>query len=262
MTSLRDGKSKILTPSFLLNSTVLMCSVNRYAYGCSELIFHPFRDWIFKGPFTKLFTTFVFSNMPLSSKITIMAYIGTYFALGSAWILTMLNYFLVGFFNGALDHYYIDSFKVYFAIIVVFTVLGNFALAYFRHRIGEGMLLIGILENLKWIPLMTIFLGGVSLHISQALFCHLFSIDMEWGSTTKEAQDVPFVDAINHVLTRFKWTFLFCGVVVAIMVVCRFVPEEDWQIRLLVAVWPMASLIVNHFLLPIVLNPELMRVNW
>ena len=24
----------------------------KYAYGCSELIFHPFREWIFKGPFT------------------------------------------------------------------------------------------------------------------------------------------------------------------------------------------------------------------
>jgi hypothetical protein len=49
--------------------------------------------------------------MPLASKITIMAYIGTYYALGSAWVLTMLNYFLVGFFNGWLDHYYIDSFR-------------------------------------------------------------------------------------------------------------------------------------------------------
>jgi hypothetical protein len=49
--------------------------------------------------------------MPLPSKITIMAYIGTYYALGSAWILTLLNYFLIGFFNGWLDHYYINSFR-------------------------------------------------------------------------------------------------------------------------------------------------------
>jgi hypothetical protein len=49
--------------------------------------------------------------MPFASKITIMAYIGTYYALGSAWILTMLNYFLIGFFNGWLDHYYINSFR-------------------------------------------------------------------------------------------------------------------------------------------------------
>lgn len=49
--------------------------------------------------------------MPLASKITIMAYIGTYYALGCSWILTMLNYFLIGFFNGFLDHYYINSFR-------------------------------------------------------------------------------------------------------------------------------------------------------
>jgi hypothetical protein len=40
-----------------------------------------------------------------------MAYIGTYYALASAWILTLLNYFLIGFFNGYLDHYYINSFR-------------------------------------------------------------------------------------------------------------------------------------------------------
>lgn len=40
-----------------------------------------------------------------------MAYIGTYYALGCSWALTILNYFLIGFFNGWLDHYYINSFR-------------------------------------------------------------------------------------------------------------------------------------------------------
>ena len=49
--------------------------------------------------------------MPLASKITIVAYIGTYYALACSWFLTMLNYFLIGFLNGWLDHYYIHSFR-------------------------------------------------------------------------------------------------------------------------------------------------------
>lgn len=96
------------------------------------MIFNPLKDWIFKGPFTRLFLTFILSNMPLASKITIMAYIGTYYAIGSAWVFTILNYFLIGFFNGSLDHYYIDSFKVYFAIVFIFTFLGNISLAVVR----------------------------------------------------------------------------------------------------------------------------------
>ena len=77
----------------------------KYAYGCSELIFHPFRYWLIRGPFTSLFRMFIWSNMPLPSKITIMAYVGTYYAIASAWILTLANYFLVGWYNNQLDHY-------------------------------------------------------------------------------------------------------------------------------------------------------------
>jgi hypothetical protein len=112
----------------------------KYAYGCGELVFHPFAQWIFRGPFTPLFRRFIFSCMPIHSKITIMAYIGTYYAIGSTWILTLLNYCLVGWFNGYLDHYYVDSFKVYFSIVMVFAVLGNFALAILRYRTEERSL--------------------------------------------------------------------------------------------------------------------------
>jgi hypothetical protein len=48
----------------------------KYAYGCSELVFHPFRYW-YRGPFTPLFRSFLWSNMILSSKCTILAYIAS-----------------------------------------------------------------------------------------------------------------------------------------------------------------------------------------
>ncbi|KAH7093552.1 glycosyl transferase family group 2-domain-containing protein [Paraphoma chrysanthemicola] len=234
----------------------------KYAYGCNEMIFHPLKDWIFKGPFTRLFLTFIFSNMPLASKITIMAYIGTYYAIGSAWVFTILNYFLIGFFNGWLDHYYIDSFKVYFAIVFIFTILGNISLAVVRYRIGDIALLPSLLQNFKWIPMLTIFLGGISLHISQAILSHFLSIDMEWGSTSKEVESVTFFEAMRHVGRKFKYTFAFCVVMTATMLVCAFAIEEDWRIRLITACWPMGTVVVNHALLPVVLNPQLMTFTW
>jgi len=39
------------------------------------MIFNPLYQWPFKGPFTKLFGTFLSSSMLLSSKIGIFAYI-------------------------------------------------------------------------------------------------------------------------------------------------------------------------------------------
>lgn len=113
----------------------------KYAYGCNELLFHPFRLWIIRGPFTPLFRRFLTSNIRFTSKLTIMAYIGTYYAIGAAWILTLVNYFLIGWFNGYLDHYYLDSFKVYFSLIIVFSALGNISLGVLRYRLSEKSLL-------------------------------------------------------------------------------------------------------------------------
>ena len=47
-------------------------------------------------------------------------------------ILTVMNYFIIGWFNGYLDHYYIDSFKIWFSIVVVFQALGTVSLAVLR----------------------------------------------------------------------------------------------------------------------------------
>ena len=48
----------------------------RYAYGCNELVFNPLYKW-YKGPFTRIFMKFLWSNIKITSKITILAYIGT-----------------------------------------------------------------------------------------------------------------------------------------------------------------------------------------
>ena len=106
----------------------------KYAYGCNELLFHPLIHWPRRGPFTPLFRTFLFSNIRFTSKITILSYIGTYYAIGAAWIMTLANYFVMGWFNGYLDKYYIDSWKVWFSIVLVFNGLGNFGLAAMRFR--------------------------------------------------------------------------------------------------------------------------------
>jgi hypothetical protein len=112
----------------------------KYAYGCNELLFHPLRFWIFRGPFTPLFRRFVGSGIPLSKKLTIIAYIGTYYAIGAASIITLANYFITGWFYGLYDKFYLDSFAIYISILVVFTGLGNLSLAILRYRLSEKSL--------------------------------------------------------------------------------------------------------------------------
>jgi hypothetical protein len=109
----------------------------KYAYGCNELVFHPLKHWLTKGPITPLFMRFLASGMPVGSKINIISYIGTYYAIGAAWIMTLANYIAVGFFNGFLDKWYLESWQVWLSIILVFTIAGNVCLAIQRHRTSE-----------------------------------------------------------------------------------------------------------------------------
>ncbi|OTA56779.1 hypothetical protein K449DRAFT_153252 [Hypoxylon sp. EC38] len=236
----------------------------KYAYGCNELLFHPIRKWIWKGPFTPLFRQFLFSNIRFTSKITIVSYIGTYYAIGAAWIMTSINYFIMGWFNGYLDKYYIDSWKVWFSIIIVFNGLGNVALAVMRYRVGERTLMYAMYENFKWTLLLAIFLGGLSLHVSQAILAHMFEIDMTWGATSKEAEFSNFFIEVPKVLRKFKFSMLFSLLFIVgmiIIAVAPFVPYS-WRITDFVAILPMATVASSHFLLPLALNPALMTFSW
>ncbi|TVY28420.1 hypothetical protein LHYA1_G002821 [Lachnellula hyalina] len=228
----------------------------KYAFGCNELLFHPFRLWVTRGPFTPLFRKLLTSNIPLTSKITIMSYIGTYYAIGAAWILTLFNYFLIGWFNGNLDHYLLDSFRVYFSLILVFSGLGNVALAVLRYRLSEKILLGALWENFKWVPLLSVFLGGISLHLSQALLSHFFEIEMSWEATAKEAENTSFFEEVPRLLKRFKFTFIFSIACSALMIAGKFAFPWNWEIGTFQAIYPLAAIVVSHFVVPIALNPE------
>ncbi|EMC94584.1 hypothetical protein BAUCODRAFT_149721 [Baudoinia panamericana UAMH 10762] len=233
----------------------------KYAYGCNELLFHPIRTWLWRGPFTPLFRKFLFSNIRMTSKITIISYIGTYYAIGAAWILTLANYFAIGWFNGYLDKYYIDSWKVWFSIVIVFNGLGNFALATMRYRIGERSWFGSFIENIKWTLMLAVFLGGLSLHVSQALLSHMFEINMTWGATSKEATQTNFFIEVPRVLKNFKGSIgfsLFGIVMMVILATADFVPYS-WRINDFIAILPMSTVCVSHFLLPIALNSGLMQ---
>lgn len=110
--------------------------------------------------------------------------------------------------------------------------------------------------------MFTIFLGGIQLHVSQALLSHFFGIEMNWGATAKEIEDINFVEEIPRLLKRFKGTFIFVVLMTALMVCGAFVLPYQWRIRDFAAIWPLGSCTITHFLLPVALNPALMVFAW
>ncbi|KAM3069291.1 hypothetical protein ACMFMG_010798 [Clarireedia jacksonii] len=236
----------------------------KYAYGCDELVFNPIRTWLWKSPFTPLFRKFICSNVDIGSKVQIVAYIGTYYAIGSAWIICLVNWIFVGLYNGYLDLAYVDSWENWLSIVVVFSGAGNLGLAVQRHRSGEKDFLSAFIENFKWVFMFMIFFGGISLHMSQAILCHMFEIDMSWGATSKEVEFSNFFLEVPKILKTFKYTYIMCilGIVaITIMATGPFLPWS-YNIDTFVAIFPLSVMCVSHLLLPVALNPEMMTFSW
>lgn len=110
--------------------------------------------------------------------------------------------------------------------------------------------------------MFAIFLGGISLHLTQAILSHFFEINMVWGATAKELEEVHFGAEIVRIVRRFKWTFLYCFACAALMVCGNTVFPVEWRISTLYSIYPLAATVVAHFCLPVLLNPALMMFTW
>lgn len=230
----------------------------KYAYGCSELVFNPLIYWPVRGPFTKLFRTFVCSNIPGFAKFTILAYIGTYYAIGAIWITTLANYFFTGWYAQNVDQAYLNSFKVFLSVIVVFNAASPLAHALVRYRMGDCAFWKAYWENTKWLWFFMTFFGGLSLHVSKALIAHMFSLNMQWGATAKEKDNSNFFKEAGRIFGAFKYTLLVCLIGVIGMLYLGLWAPLQWRINNFNSCFPMGFTILGHFLQPIVLNPQLL----
>ncbi|KAF2627592.1 hypothetical protein BU25DRAFT_439989 [Macroventuria anomochaeta] len=234
----------------------------KYAYGCSELVFNPIHTWLLKGPFTPLFRKFLGADLQPSSKMTIVGYISSYYALASAVPLGLLNYFLIGWFNGRLDRFYVESFQIFVALLVVFNLISNICLAAMRYRLGEMGLLASLWENFKWMPFFMVFFGGVSFHLLLAICAHMLGIDKTWGATGKEKVNSSFFEEVPKIWRRFKWMYALMLSILGAMIFFGCFAPRGWDIKGITSCVPMAVSLAMHLLLPLALNPSLLGFNY
>ncbi|EJF59433.1 hypothetical protein DICSQDRAFT_181943 [Dichomitus squalens LYAD-421 SS1] len=232
----------------------------KYSYGCNELIFNPLIDWWHMGPITKQLRTFIWSDAPVHYKITMMAYMFSYYGLAASSILSVLNYFLLGW-DIAVDGFYEHSFEIWLACTVVFPGAGNVGFTLLEYRLGQRNILDSFIENVTWIPFFFFFFGGLSIHLSQALLAHMFSYNIQWGATKKEVERSNFWQEVPKILKRFWIAFVIsfacCGAMV--ILTTDAVPIGwrifgwDWAVIL-----PLAIFAGCHIAYPIILNPWFM----
>ncbi|TCD64806.1 hypothetical protein EIP91_003618 [Steccherinum ochraceum] len=233
----------------------------KYAYGCDELIFNPMITWWRLGPINKQLRTFIWSDAPVHYKITMMSYMFSYYGIAIGFVLSMVNYLLLGW-GYEVDGFYLKSFEIWLACIVVFPIAGNLGFILLEYRLGMRSLLDSAVETLKWVPFFFFFFGGLSIHLSQALLAHMFSYDIQWGATIKEVERSNFWLEVPKIIKRFWMALLLCLVIAAGMVILSLpsvvpigwqIPGSDWAV-----IVPLALTVGCHALWPILLNPWFM----
>jgi hypothetical protein len=130
------------------------------------------------------------------------------FALASGGTLTLANYFLIGWFNGDLDKFYMQSWNILVAVIAVFNIIGPICLAILRYRLSERSLLSSLVENFKWVPMFMLFFTGLSFHLNVAILSYLMSVDRSWGATAKEKESSNFFKEVPKLFRQFMYSEL------------------------------------------------------
>lgn len=237
----------------------------KYAFGCSELVFHRLWQWIYKGPFTPLFKTFLRSPAaPIHYKFSACSYIFSYYAIGAAFPMTWALYLVEGWEYPVLDPSFLTPFKIWVAVVVVFTLGGNVGQIFARYRANQGSLFSIIKEHVSWMPCMFIFFGGLSYHVATALLSHALGIDMSWGATNKDLADSNFFLEVPLIWKRFWKVMLLCWATIAAVIIMQItsIVPLDWSIQGFFTYWPLLLTALSHMIYPVVLNPALLRFSF
>lgn len=70
---------------------------------------------------------------------------------------SLLNYLLLGI-GPDIDQFYLHSFEILLACVVVFPGVGNLGYTLLEYRLGHRSLLGATYENLRWVPFLYVII--------------------------------------------------------------------------------------------------------
>ena len=99
-----------------------------------------------------------------------------------------------------------------------------------------------------------VFFGGISIHLSKAILCHFFSINMEWNSTAKEIEETGFFIGMDKIIKDFKYMYLIVLLLTGVLIYTALYAPKGWMIADVTMIVPVANQLGCHFLLPLTLG--------
>jgi len=103
-------------------------------------------------------------------------------------------------------------------------------------------------------PLLILFFNGISFHLSKALLCHFFGINIEWTATAKELESTGFFIGMDRIVSDFKWMYVAVLLLTGGMIYLGVYAPVGWSITDWTLILPLANQMVSHFLVPIALG--------
>lgn len=236
----------------------------KYAFGVSELLFRPLKQ-IWKGPMTPLYRRFLWARgIPVHYKFCATSYIASYYAIAAALPTTIGLTLAQGLFTPNLDLVFMQPFKVFVSVVVVFNGLGLVGQVLAKFRSHHCTLQEALRDHLTWLPFMMVFFTGLSYHVLTAILSHPFGINMSWGSTNKSLDDSNFFKELPAII-RKQWKML-CIVILALAgftVLSLDVLPVEWQLHGgFTVLWCPLWLCALHIVYHVALNPQLLRFSF
>ncbi|CEH15582.1 hypothetical protein CBOM_03879 [Ceraceosorus bombacis] len=233
--------------------------LQKYGWGCSEIMLNPISQWWRKGPFAKMFLKWLFSSVALSAKFSTLSYMFSYLAIAISLPVTVALFVLQGFFYPEVDHIFLTSFQVWVAVVVVYGVGGTIGLVISRARSKHETIARALYDHLKWMPSLIIFFIGVGYHVLMALIAHPVGYNMSWAATLKDIESSNFWRELPAILKKYWHCLLVNSAIVVGVVLCTtpILPME-WRVDGVYLLFPPLLLAIGHILYPFLLSPYIM----
>lgn len=240
-----------------------MNKYSKFAYGASEIIFNPIKNWCKKGILTKSFYNFIrYSNAPFTSKIGIVGYLMTYFSIASSIVLTPVILVVSCY----VEHWEILFFDIFYSFIfltVLFSIINPISSYIVKNKLKN--MTVSVINNNQYIPdvsfcnevmssiFFCLFYSSISFPIFTGVISHLFNLNISWGSTVKtltsEKKYIIFFKIIRDDKIQFLVMFFNIGLLLFNIYYLKCV-----NIYVIIS---LSSLIIGHIITPFLLTPTL-----
>jgi hypothetical protein len=239
-----------------------LAKFKKYCYGMCEILFNPINMWLKHGCIGSPIIKYCKSDIEITSKIGIIAYLFTYIAISIGLPIAYFNYFLYGWLYNYIDTNILPLYII-IQVSLLFSGFGTLANSIFKARVLRKDAINVLWYNILQTPFYMLFFGSLSYHFNHIIFKYFVGYDkITWGSTRKEITYLSRIDAFKSTIFEFRYMYIFFSLTISMIIIMHtdLIPSA-FKITEINAIIPLLTTSIFHICAPILLNPFIMTNN-